>query len=133
MTFGLEDLLIAMIFLLPGFLSSHLISAKTPAVSRAISPFEETLQSLLRSVVIHFLIAPVAIVSVYFVSLKADVVLIDRIYREGIQAYYLVRPFEVTVVLFLWLLVSFLLALIFGYIWDPISVRGYFLPVTQRC
>ena len=58
MTLELETLLVALAFLLPGFLASRLIAAKTPAVGRQPSAFEETLESLLRSMSIHLIIAP---------------------------------------------------------------------------
>ena len=57
MTLELEGLLITLAFLLPGFLASRLIAARTPAVGRRPTAFEETLESLLRSVYINLVVA----------------------------------------------------------------------------
>lgn len=116
-----ETLLIALAFLLPGFLASRLIAARTPAVGRQPSAFEETLESLLRSVSIHLLITPLVLVIVRFVLLRDDPLLLARIYSEGLQFYYGVRPLEVSLLLFVWLVAAFLIALLFGCKWDPIE------------
>lgn len=121
MTFGIEGLLTALAFLLPGFLTSRLISARTPAVGKDISAFQETFESLLRSVYIHLIIAPIVFVIVKYILIKGDFILISRINSEGIQAYYLARPFQVTLLLFVWLFFAFVLALVFGSVWDPLE------------
>jgi len=121
MALELEGLVIALAFLLPGFLTSKLVMARTPAVGRQASAFDETLESLLRSVSIHLMIAPLALVVVRFVLLRGDPVLLLRICSEGLQAYYDARPLEVLLVLFGWLVGAFLIALLFGCRWDPIE------------
>jgi hypothetical protein len=121
MALGLEDLLIALVFLLPGFLTSWLIAARTPAVGRQVSTFQETLESLLRSVCIHLVIAPLVFIMVRFILIRDDAILISRLYSEGLKVYYDVRPLEVSIVLFGWLVGAFLIALIFGCKWDPIE------------
>jgi hypothetical protein len=121
MTLELETLLIALAFLLPGFLASRLIAAKTPAVGRQPSAFEETLESLLRSMSIHLIIAPLVLVIVRFVLLRDDPLLLSRIYSKGLQAYYDTRPVEVSLLLFVWLVAAFLIAIVFGCKWDPIE------------
>jgi len=121
MTFGIEGLLIALSFLLPGFLTSRLISARTPAAGREVSAFQETFESLLRSVCIYLIITPIIFILVKNIFISGDSALISRINNEGVQAYYVARPFQSTLVLFGWLFSAFLLALIFGYKWDPLE------------
>ncbi|MBN2394817.1 MAG: hypothetical protein JXR84_29070 [Anaerolineae bacterium] len=121
MELKLEGLLVALAFLLPGFLTSTLIRARTPAMGRQPSTFEETLDSLLRSVFTHLIIAPFALIIVRFIVLGNDSSLLSRIGVEGISAYYDARPVEVSLILLLWLVVAFGMALLFGYKWDPLE------------
>jgi hypothetical protein len=121
MELKLEGLLVALAFLLPGFLTSTLIRAKTPAMGRQPSTFEETLDSLLRSVFTHLIIAPFALIIVRYIVLGNDSSLLSRIGVEGISAYYDARPVEVSLILLLWLVVAFGIALFFGYKWDPLE------------
>lgn len=119
MALELEGLLIALAFLLPGFLTSRLIAARTPAAGRHPSAFEEALESLLRSVSIHLIIVPMLLVVVWFILLRDDPGLKWRICSEGLQAYYDTRPLEVSFVLWGWLVAAFSIALLFGCRWDP--------------
>ena len=102
-------------------MTSRLIAARTPAVGKEASVFQETFESLLRSVCIHLLIIPFVIVLVKYNLLKGDFDLIDRINNEGIQAFYLARPFQVILILFGWLILAFVLAFVFGYWRDPLE------------
>jgi len=121
MSIEFDNLFIALAFLLPGFLTSRLILTRTPAMGRERSPFQDTFESLLRSVYIHLLLAPIFFTVIVCFLIKNDAILLDRIQKEGLQAYYLARPLETTIVLFLWLFTAFVLAIIFGYKWDPLE------------
>jgi len=122
MSIEFSNLLVALVFLLPGFLTSRLIAARTPAIGRAVSTFQETFESLLRSICIHLVIAPFAFVFVKYVLLSGDHTLISRIDNEGVQAYYIARPFQVTLLLFGWLVFAFVVAFVFGYVRDPFEI-----------
>ena len=119
---SIDNLFVALVFLLPGFLTSRLISARTPAMGKEASAFQETFESLLRSVYIHLFIAPFFFSIVAFHLAKNDQALLDSIYREGLQTYYFARPLEAVLLLFGWLFVAFLLAVFFGYKWDPLDL-----------
>ena len=123
MVLEIEGLLITLAFLLPGFLTSRLIAARTPAAARKSTAFEETLNSLLKSVSIHLIIGLIVLVlaAVGFLLIENGPALLSRIYSEALQAYYGARPVEVIFVLFGWLVVAFFLALVFGCICDPIE------------
>ena len=117
-----DNLLVALVFLLPGFLTSRLIAARTPAMGREVSTFQETFESLLRSVYIHLIIAPIIYLVVVCFTQKNNASIIDGILRDGLQTYYLTRPLQVVTLLFGWLVGAFLLATFFGYKWDPLHV-----------
>jgi len=122
MSIEFNNLVVALVFLLPGFLTSRLIAARTPAMGRAISTFQETFESLLRSVYIHLIIAPILYLVIVCFIAKNNTLIIDNILREGPQAYYLAQPLQVVTLLFWWLVGAFLLAIFFGYKWDPLDV-----------
>ncbi len=130
MSVEFNNLLIALIFLLPGFLTSRLISARTPAIGRQTSTFQETLESLLRSVYIHLAISPFFLAIVWCFFLKNYPTVLGRISKDGFQAFYSAWPFETVILSFGWLLVAFLLAVFFGYKWDPLDVL--FLKLTNK-
>ena len=119
MTLDLEALLVALAFVLPGFVTSKLVVARTPSVSREISAFEQTLESLLRSLSIHLILAPLVLVFVRFCLLQDDSALLAQVYAAGVQAYGAARPFEASAVLLGWLISAFVVAVLFGSIWDP--------------
>lgn len=121
MEFGFESFVIALVFFLPGFFTSRLIAARTPAIGKEISIFQETLESLFRSVYIHLAIIPLIFIIVRFLILQKNPLLLARVYQEGIQVYYSVHPIETLAISFFWLCAAFLLALFFGYKWDPIE------------
>jgi len=122
MSIEFNNLLVALVFLLPGFLTSLLISARTPAVGRDVSAFRETFESLLRSVYIHLLIAPVFIAVFWFLFVRGDTNLLNQINKSGLQTYYVTHPFETIILLLAWLFAAFLLAFVLGYKWDPLEV-----------
>lgn len=123
MTLQLEGLLVAVVLLLPGFLTSRMIAARTRSVGEPrISALEMTLDSLLRSVFIHLIIAPIALVVLRFhLTRNHPLVLAYVLYSKGPKGYYDTLPVEVLHVLYIWLLLAFLIALFFGYQWDPIN------------
>jgi hypothetical protein len=122
MSIEFNNLLVALVFLLPGFLTSLLISARTPAVGREVSAFRETFESLLRSVYIHLLIAPVFFTVFWYFFVKSDASLLGQINKTGLKAYYFTHPFETIILLLAWLFAAFLLAVLFGSKWDPLEV-----------
>lgn len=124
MEFGIDTLIIFLAFILPGFLTSRLIAVRTPALGRQPSPFEETSESLLRSVYIHLIISPVIFVTLRYYLVRVNPDTLQRIFNDGLLLYVNGRPFLVVLVLFIWLIMAFGLAFIFGYIWDPLDYVG---------
>jgi len=122
MNFGAESLLIAFAFLLPGFLSSRLIDARTPSMGREQSAFEETAESLLRSIYIHFCIAAFFLAVFQFLVLPRNPSLIRDTMDRGIAGYLSSKPMEFAWFALLWFLLAFLLALVFGCKWDPLHI-----------
>ena len=99
MSIEFNNLVVALVFLLPGFLTSLLISTRTPAVGRDVSAFRETFESLLRSVYIHLSIAPVFFAFFWHFIVRSDTDLLDQISKTGLQAYYFLHPFEAIILL----------------------------------
>jgi len=130
MSIEFNNLLIALIFLLPGFLTSRLISARTPVIGRQTSTFQETLESLLRSVYIHLVIAPFFFAIIWYFFLKKYPSILANISKDGFQPFYSAWPLETAILSFGWLLVAFLLAVLFGYKWDPLDIL--FLKLTNK-
>lgn len=122
MTIDINNLIVAIVFLLPGFLTSRLISTRTPAVGRETSAFQETFESLLRSVYIHLLIFPFIFAVFWGFFVGNNPYLLNKINIDGLQVYYLLRPLETILLFFIWLFSAFLLAIFFGYKWDPLDV-----------
>ncbi|MBI3151564.1 MAG: hypothetical protein HYZ21_05495 [Chloroflexi bacterium] len=121
MSIDFNNLLITLAFLLPGFLTSRLISARTPAMGRQASTFQETLESLLRSVYIHLVLMPFFSFVVWHFFVRSNIYVLKQIQTDGMRALYAIWPFETVLFLFLWLLAAFLLAVLFGYKWDPLN------------
>ncbi|MBE0684355.1 MAG: hypothetical protein IH589_20815 [Anaerolineales bacterium] len=117
-----NNFLVALVFLLPGFLTSRLIAARTPAMGKEVSIFQETFESLLRSVYIHLIITPIIYLVITSFTVNNNISIIDRILRDGLQAYYLAQPLQIVTLLFGWLVGAFLLAIFFGYKWDPLHI-----------
>lgn len=120
MGFNLEALLIGLAFILPGFLTSSLVISRTPAVIKHPSAFVETFESLLRSVYINLIVGPISI----FIFLKGKPPIegaLEQLLNDGVLAYILARPVQVSFLLFGWLTAALLLATLFGYYWDPLD------------
>ena len=124
MEFGVDTLIIFLAFILPGFLTSRLIAVRTPALGRQPSPFEETSESLLRSVYIHLIIAPIIFTSLRFYLVRVSPDILQKIYDNDLLLYVNGRPFLVVFAIFVWLIMAFGLALFFGYRWDPLDYIG---------
>jgi hypothetical protein len=124
MDFGIDSLLIAMVFILPGFLTSRLVSARTPAAGRETSTFDETAESLLRSVYINFasgaFVWGVLFISIYcfhiFPFLQQPFTMQGFIGLLNAHLEYLIA------IIVIWLAISFAVAIFFGSIWDPLDV-----------
>lgn len=69
MELSLESLIVALVVIVPGFLTSYLVNARTPAMGESVSAFWETLESLLRSLIIQILALPILGVILRFVVL----------------------------------------------------------------
>lgn len=117
---GIDSLLIALAFLLPGFFTSRLVAARTPDFDRGTSAFNETLGSLLRSFYIQLITTPVIIFVVGILLSKYPRIL-PQLLKDGLQTYINANPFPFFLLFFAWLLGTFLLAFIFGYVWDPLD------------
>ncbi len=124
MEFGVDTLIIFLAFILPGFLTSRLIAVRTPALGRQPSPFEETSESLLRSIYIHLIIAPIIFILLRLYLLRVNPDILQRIYDDGLMVYVNGQPFLVVFVILFWLIMAFVLAIFFGYKWDPLDYIG---------
>lgn len=112
-----DSLIIALAFLLPGFLTSRLVAARTADIERESSIFNETLSSLLRSFYIQLVTTPIFlfVAGIYLLNNQK---ILSQLLIDGLQTYLNTRPFLFLLIVFAWLLTAFLLALIFGYKWD---------------
>jgi hypothetical protein len=121
MDINLESFLIAILFLLPGFLTSRLILARTPAAAEAPSAFQETAESLLRSAIVHILIAAIALPIVYLLLPRVQPSLLPAIWEEGVLEYFKARQELIPAIIGLWVVLAFAIAAAFGYFWDPLD------------
>ena len=122
MSVDFNNLLVALVFLLPGFLTSRLIAARTPAMGKEASVFQETFESLLRSVYIHLVILPlIYLVEVYAIR-GGNSNVFYSILRDMLKGDYYTQASLVITLFFSWLVGAFSLATIFGYFWDPLEV-----------
>jgi len=124
MDFGIDSLLIAMAFILPGFLTSRLVSARTPSVGRETSTFDETSESLLRSVYINF-VSGVLVFGVFFVSacfFRVLPSLQSQIRLQGFVGFLNTHLDYLITIVAIWLAGSFAVAVFFGSKWDPLDI-----------
>ena len=122
MDIGLESFLVALLFVLPGFLTSRLIDARTPAASSQPSAFHETADSLLRSAIVHILIVLVIFPVLYAALVSFSPSTIPAMRSEGVPRFFASRPDLIPIVAALWSLVAFSIAGFFGFKWDPLQV-----------
>lgn len=120
MDIGFEGLLISLAFILPGFLTSTLVIARTPLGIKPPTLFAETFESLLRSVYINLIAGPLAIFLFLYANPTVEGSLI-QLADEGLNSYLSAHPIEISVLIALWLVSALILATIFGYIWDPLD------------
>lgn len=120
MAIGLESLIVAAAFILPGFLTSKLISSKTPKRRVESSAFEDTAESILRSVYINLLVAAVLLI-LYHAYLKFQAIPeIQELETVGPFEFGQANPFTAAQAFVLWLIVAFAIATFFGLVWDPL-------------
>ncbi len=121
MEFGVDSVLLAIIFLLPGFLTSTLVVARTPAKPPQPSAFEETAQSLLRSAYIHlFLAAAVTLFATIALLARSPTASPDLDFAS-LTALLSEHPLPAIGLIVIWLAAAFTLAIIFGCWRDPLD------------
>jgi hypothetical protein len=122
MNIGYESLLITIAFILPGFITTRLINARTPSVGKKQSIFYETTESLLRSVYIHIIIGIILIPIFQFIFIPTRSNLFSDGVGNGLENLYNNNPFFIIWSVIIWLLLAFILAFLSGYFWDPLDV-----------
>jgi hypothetical protein len=120
MEFGVDSILLGIIFLLPGFLTSTLVVARTPAKPPKLSAFEETAQSLLRSAYIHLVLAA-AVALFTTIVLLAGKTAPPELDLTSLTALVSAHPLPAAGLIIIWLMAAFLLAVIFGSWRDPLD------------
>lgn len=80
MNIGIESLVISISFILPGFITTRLINARTASIGREQSIFEETTESLLRSVYINLIIGSIFTLFIQFLFIPSR----QMIFTSGI-------------------------------------------------
>ena len=114
MALGFESFIVAVIFLLPGFIASYIRLSRTPATPAKQSAFQETLASLSTSSLVFLAeLALVALLRVIFAPIQTD---IDLILRSGLGAYALIHPVRLVGAVVMWGLLSLGLSLVMGFV-----------------
>lgn len=121
MEFGVDSILLAIVFLLPGFLTSTLVVARTPAKPPKLSAFEETAQSLLRSAYIHLLLAATVILLGTAILLVSRRPIPPDLDVPSLTALLRAHPLPAAALVVSWLAAAFALATLFGYWHDPLD------------
>jgi len=121
MDLGVDSILWAIIFLLPGFLTSTLVNARTPAKPPRLSAFQETAQSLLRSAYIHVILAATLAPGFVLLLIVTAQSLPPHLDADSILTLVSSYPLPSSAVALIWLGAAFLLAAIFGYWIDPLD------------
>jgi hypothetical protein len=121
MELGVDSILLAIAFLLPGFLTSSLVIARTPAKPPKLSAFEETAQSLLRSAYIHLFLAATVTILASALLLAAGSRSFPDLDLSALTALLAAHPLPTAALLVLWLAAAFGLAILFGYWRDPLD------------
>jgi len=120
MTIDLESLATAIAFIVPGFLTSKLISSRSPRRAIQSSAFEDTAESILRSIYINLVVASIValLYHVYFKRLGDPLVM--QLEAKGPVGFAVANPLVAIQISLLWLVAAFALAAIFGALWDPL-------------
>ena len=121
MDLGVDSILFAIIFLLPGFLTSTLVVARTPARAPQLSAFEETAQSLLRSAYIHILLAATATLVATIALAITRATPAPDLDLASLTALFSAHPLSAAGFVVLWLSAAFALASLFGCWRDPLD------------
>jgi hypothetical protein len=120
MAFNFEALLVTLVFILPGFLTSRLVESRTPARSRQTSAFSDTIESLVRSVYLQAILG-VGVIVLLIILRALNSELHACIFQQGIQACSAQHPVQAFTVLITWLIATLGLATLFGAYWDPLD------------
>lgn len=121
MNIGFESLLITISFILPGFITTRILKVGTASVGKKQSIFEETTESLLRSVYINILIGSLLVLFFQFIFIPSRKDLFLNSIKEGFKSVSVNEPFLLVWFFIIWVTASFLLATLFGYFWDPLN------------
>ena len=114
MALGFETFIVAVLFLLPGFIASYIRLSRTPATPARQSALQETLAGLATSsLVFLFELTLVALLRVVFTPIQTD---IDLILTSGLRAYALLHPVRLVGAVVLWGLMSLALSLVMGFV-----------------
>ncbi len=120
MPVGLESLVIVVAFIVPGFLTSKLIASKTPRRRIESSTFEDTAESILRSVYINLLVAALALLLYHGYFRSQAIPEIQQLQSAGPVKFGQNHPLIAIQVSLIWLAVAFAFATFFGAVWDPL-------------
>jgi hypothetical protein len=114
MALGFESFIVAVIFLLPGFIASYIRLSRTPATPARQSALQETLAGLATSSLVFLLeLALILLLRVLFAPIQLD---IDLILRSGLRAYALIHPVRLVGVVVIWGILSLSLSLVMGFV-----------------
>ena len=119
MDINLETLFVTLAFILPGFLVTRLVSARSPATPESQTVFHETLESLLRSVFLNVIAFPITFLFLQESLFGADA--LNEVRSHGIEWLLQNKPFESEYLFFLALIASLIIALLTGIFWDPLD------------
>jgi hypothetical protein len=119
MQINLETLLVALAFIVPGFLTTRLIESRTPVLKRETSVFVETSVSLLRSVYINIIIG-ILFLPELWIFLALGRLVLDLPWENPLSIAT-EHPFIAIFLLIFWISAALILAIIFGFFWDPID------------
>lgn len=121
MNIGLESILMAIPFILPGFLTTHLVKSRTPAAKKSESSFNEVTESLLRSVIIIIILGAITLLLFEFVFLPKNPSYQSLGLTEILKQIYFDTPFLIVWFIIIWIVLSLVIAIVFGIYWDPLS------------
>lgn len=118
MTFSLDSLIIAVLFLLPGFIATSIQLSRTPVKPAKQSAFQETLTSLSTSVVIFF--AQLAILAI-LISLSGDIrEEFAHVSVVGVGPYFSAHPTRSVLAVLIWGIGVLALSIAAGFL-DPVE------------
>jgi hypothetical protein len=118
MDLGIESILIALFFLLPGFIATYIRLSKIPEDFRTKSSFQETLGSLSTSIPIFLTQLFVLLLLNYLIKPFRDQV--NLFIQIGLLQYITINSILFGTFLLSWGLFTLILSIIFGFI-DPIE------------